>query len=143
MGTIAGKNSGIIKKCQATSNKIIINYHDYNACVGGIVGLQTGGEIINCHFQGRILLDNYYSEKYSSLSEDRTIQICAGIIIGYRQAGVFNKNTYSLPIGVLGDMVSSVRDLSIVKWTTGALWWKKTHTHDQTLYFKNEVCGRY
>lgn len=143
MGTIAGKNSGVIKKCQATSNKIIINYHDYNACVGGIVGLQTGGEIINCHFQGRILLDNYYSEKYSSLSEDRTIQICAGIIIGYRQGGVFNKNTYSLPIGVLGDMVSSVRDLSIVKWTTGALWWKKTHTHDQTLYFKNEVCGRY
>lgn len=141
MGAIAGKNSGRIDNCTASS-KIIINYRDYNACVGGIVGLQTSGEVTKCRFIGRILLNNYYSEKYNGIVEDRDIQICAGFIIGYKQGGTLNGNSWELCVGCLGNIVSSVTDLRTITWTTGALWWKKTYTHDQALYFKNAACGR-
>lgn len=146
MGMVAGKNSGTIKNCNvgAVYTDIEFEYRDYNLCVGGIVGLQTAGSVLNCSFAGRIIWTlNYRSETYPVRSENREMQPCAGIIIGYKQGGVTSGNSWKNDI-VTDDKDNVVSKLEpcVVTWTTGSLWWQETHTHDQGLYFKNEECGR-
>ncbi|MCM1439741.1 MAG: leucine-rich repeat domain-containing protein, partial [Roseburia sp.] len=68
MGTIAGKNSGAIRYCSAGNNimEIRYEYRDYNACIGGIVGIQTDGYVTNWSYQGEIYWSSSYtSSKYS------------------------------------------------------------------------------
>jgi len=144
MGTIAGKNTGTIKNCKAgnTVTQIEFEYSDYNACVGGIVGLQVNGDVINCSFQGKVIWGNYSSEIYPDRTQNREMQPCMGIMIGYKQGGSISGSSWKDVYGAQDTIVISYSKPSIVEWTTGALWWQETHTHNQGLYFKNEECGR-
>lgn len=145
MGTIAGKNAGTISNCHGGNGVTQIDYlyRSYNASVGGIVGLQTAGKVENCSFQGRIVWSSvYYSENYDSWYEDREMQPCIGIMIGYKQGGSITGSSWELGSGQFGDMVGAIVDPVVVTWTTGALFWEEEHEHDQGLYFKNEECGR-
>lgn len=142
MGTIAGKNSGTIKNCDISDGYIEFTYSDYNACVGGIVGLQVSGSVTNCNFQGKIVWGNYNSETYPNRTENREMQPCMGIMIGYKQGGTISGSSWADTSGGQGKIVVSFSTPSIVEWTTGSLWWQETHTHDQGLYFKNEECGK-
>ncbi len=151
------KNEGLIPLCiekdklidyyktdidGCTNNQEIqINYEGINCCVGGIVGKQESGSTKSCFYNGTIRLLNY-NQPSSELANDRNIQICAGIIIGYKKSGVAINNTYENAPGIPGDIVKDVIGLRVVTWTTGSLWWAQTHTHNQALYFKNNTCGR-
>lgn len=143
MGTIAGKNSGTISNCEAGSNiqQIWYDYRDYNASVGGIVGLQTSGKVINCTYQGLIMLRNYYSSDNTNQSENRVMQPCIGIIIGYKQGGTTSGNSW-LYTSSRDYIVTSIFGPYVVTWKEGWWLWEKTYTHDQGLYFKDEECGR-
>lgn len=140
MGGIVGLNYGNIDGC-TNNQEIQINYEGINCCVGGIVGKQESGSTKSCFYNGTIRLLNY-NQPSSELANDRNIQICAGIIIGYKKSGVAIYNTYENAPGVPGDIVKDVIGLRVVTWTTGSLWWAQTHTHNQALYFKNSTCGR-
>lgn len=140
MGGIVGLNYGNIDGC-TNNQEIQINYEGINCCVGGIVGKQESGSTKSCFYNGTIRLLNY-NQPSSELANDRNIQICAGIIIGYKKSGVAINNTYENAPGVPGDIVKDVIGLRVVTWTTGSLWWAQTHTHNQALYFKNSTCGR-
>lgn len=145
MGIIAGKNSGTISNCQAGNGvaQIMYGYRNYNASVGGIVGIQTAGKVENCSFEGRIIWGSeYYSENYDSPKEDREMQPCIGIMIGYKQGGSISGSSWKTGPGQLSDIVSAVIEPVVVKWTTGALFWEEDHEHDQGLYFKVAECGR-
>lgn len=144
MGTIAGSSSGIISDCDAGSNMqdICVRYHDYNACLGGIVGIQTDGQITDNHFQGSIYMKNYSSDKYNKQSEDREMQMCAGIIVGYKQKGFIQNNTYNVKNENTDTEVVYADNFYVVTWKTGWWLWEETHTHNQGLYFKNAICGR-
>lgn len=138
MGIIAGKNTGWITNCTTYNlDDIFFDYNDYNACLGGIVGVQESGGVGNCKFQGKIIFQNYQSSNYNSQKEDRALQPCAGIIIGHKIGGTVSGNTWAS-----NECVLSNRNFYTVTWTTGALWWKETHTHNQGLYFRNAECGR-
>ena len=140
MGGIVGLNYGNIDGC-TNNQEIQINYEGINCCVGGIVGKQESGSTKSCFYNGTIRLLNY-NQPSSELANDRNIQICAGIIIGYKKSGVAINNTYENAPGIPGDIVKDVIGLRVVTWTTGSLWWAQTHTHNQALYFKNSTCGR-
>lgn len=141
IGGIAGKNSGTIQGCKVGgySHKITFNYYDYNACVGGVVGLQTSGSVKNCSYEGTIMSLNYFSNVYKKQSEDRTMQLCVGIIIGRKQGGTTSGNSWS---SAYDSIVTSVDGPYVVTWTTGWWLWEETRTHDQGLYFKDDECGR-
>lgn len=141
MGVIAGKNSGEIMDCDAGNGNTKIDYQfdgTVNACVGGIAGLQTKGEIKNCSFQGQIIW------LIKDLQGNRVVQPCIGIILGYKQDGTCSGSDWKPLSGLPEDsaIVDSIGEPEVVTWTTGALWWTETHTHNQGLYFKNEECGR-
>lgn len=144
MGVVAGKNSGIITNCAIGGDlqDIHFEYVDYNACVGGIVGLQTAGKVENCTYVGRVCFTNYSSKTCPVQSENREMQICVGQIIGYKKGGLVSGCSAMLPSGVVTDIVYTSRIFYTVTWTTGSLWNKVTHTNDQALYFRNEICGR-
>lgn len=147
IGTIAGQNTGIISNCNVGNGNFDIRYTYSgltNACVGGIVGLQVNGQVTNCSFQGKITWSaNYKSDKYNSFGEDREMQPCIGIMIGYNQGGSISGSSWQAKSGVPdGYIVGAEMEPVIVTWTTGALWWQETHTHNQGLYFRNEECGR-
>lgn len=140
MGYVAGKNDGTISGC-SVGGEIQYEYKDYNACVGGVVGLQITGSVTNCHVSGRIYITNYSSEKYNTISADREFQPCIGIVIGYRQGGNSSGNTWTVDNWV-PSFVYSAQGFYTVTWTEGALWWQQTYTHVQDLYVKSEECGR-
>lgn len=143
MGTVAGKNLGIIKNCNVGTNGLSTwyTYSDYNASVGGIVGLQTAGSIANCSFKGRIYwTSNYWSESEYSMDENREMEPCIGIMVGWLKGGTISGSSWQPNYGET-KIVVSASEPKVVTWETGALWWKKTHTHDQGRFFKNEECG--
>lgn len=96
MGTIAGKNAGFIRDCNVESffPYIDFTYNDYNACIGGIAGIQTEGSIKNCTFTGQINL-KYSSSKYNLQKNNWEMQPCMGIIIGRMQGGSVGENTWT------------------------------------------------
>lgn len=133
MGGIVGLNFGTISDCE-NSEMIDICYEDMNFCVGGIAAIQSSGTIYYCTYKGTIRLLSYDSEKYSDISKDHTIQMCAGIIVGYKLDGGLVGNGYSSKDGT--NVVSSF-ELTVVKY--GIF---NAYKHDQGLYFKNAICGR-
>lgn len=62
----------------------------------------------------------------------------------YKQGGSCSGNDWKPLSGLPEDseIVDSIGEPKVVTWTTGALWWTETYTHDQGLYFKNAECGR-
>lgn len=133
MGGIVGLNFGTISDCE-NSEMIDICYEDMNFCVGGIAAIQSSGTIYYCTYKGTIRLLSYDSEKYSDISKDHTIQMCAGIIVGYKLDGGLVGNGYSSKDGT--NVVSSF-ELTVVKY--GIF---NAYKHDQGLYYKNAICGR-
>ncbi|MBR4495569.1 MAG: hypothetical protein IKP12_00370 [Acholeplasmatales bacterium] len=161
VGGIAGYNSGTISKCYVYSHNV-----DGYGNKGGICGINTiNGKVIDCIFDGLITnryekddqleqysvggfvginygeveyCKNYGKIKFSlgnypetKLSDSRTMQPRMGLYIGTNY-GTYKGNVSYIDIDTKG--------LKIVKWETGALWWKKTYTFDQTYYCGNE-CG--
>lgn len=103
--------------------EIEIDYYDYNASVGGIVGKQfSNGVVRDCTFSGRISLWGYYSDKYDKLHENTEFQLYVGIIVGYNVNGKVLNCTWSNEVPI----VTSLRAMNST----------------QSLYFKNEVYGK-
>lgn len=142
MGVIAGLNSGSISHCEVGNqiHEIIFKYRDYNACVGGIAGKQIAdGLIFSCSYLGRIgWSSDYKSSKYSNWNENREMQPCIGIMLGYIEGGLIKGSSWK-SAGILGSTVVYAQTPPVkVTWKQSG----KTQTHDQGLYFKNEECGR-
>lgn len=145
IGTVAGKNSGIIDNCSIgwSAHEVNFSYNDYNACVGGIVGIQTDGRITNCYFRGNVVWSsNYTSSQYPDPTQNREMQPCIGIIVGRKQGGYLSENTWMHGTKATNDVVTATWSPTVVTWETGWWLWKETHTNNQALYFKNEECGR-
>lgn len=141
LGGVAGKNSGYITNCIGC--QIEFTYTGYNLSAGGIVGIQTGGYVKNC-FTDDVIFYTRYNVEDSLASEDRTMELYVGIIIGYKQGGTTSGNTWEDPKGFSSVVTNvwAIEPLYEVTWKTGWWFWEETHTHDQGLYFRNEECGR-
>lgn len=105
---------------------------DHYAAAGGIVGYAEGGTISYCDVAGDVdVAYNGFS------SESRSLAPELGIIAGRST----NATTYIA--NVADGEISAINGLNVIKWTTGALWWKEEHSWDQAQYAKGNNVGRY
>ena len=99
--------------------------------VGGIVGYAEGGTISYCDVASNVDVDyNGFSSSSRSLAPE------LGIIAGRSTSAT----TYTS--NVAEGKTGAINGLNVITWTTGALWWKETHTWDQAQYVGGTV-GRY
>lgn len=125
-GGIVNKNYGEINNCK---NYVGVNvyYLDKNCIVGGIAATLYSNSLIGCY--------NYGSICYSSskLSDNRNVAPIIGGVIGYKAGGTYT-NCYNNGSVMRGKLYSFT-------YTTGALWWKETHTVNQAQYV-NSIVGK-
>lgn len=159
-GGIAGYNNGKINNCSVQIYSL-----DGYGHKGGIVGYNaSSGTITGCKVEGLL------SARYSPDEIERTNQYSVGGIVGINYGKVTNNKNYATlryvscgnegdsrvlqpRIGQIigsnygtysGNTCSGSVDKGVLKtvtWTTGILWWKETHTHNQAQYVSSGIYG--
>ena len=142
-GGIVGHNKGgTITHCEIALSNVSC-YQEFESdtadgyssghygAVGGIVGYAEGGTISYCDVASNVDVDyNGFSSSSRSLAPE------LGIIAGRSTSAT----TYTS--NVAEGKTGATNGLNVITWTTGALWWKETHTWDQAQYVGGTV-GRY
>lgn len=142
-GGIVGHNKGgTITHCEIALSRVSC-YQEFESdtadgyssghygAVGGIVGYAEGGTISYCDVASNVDVDyNGFSSSSRSLAPE------LGIIAGRSTSAT----TYTSNIAE--GKTGAINGLNVITWTTGALWWKETHTWDQAQYVGGTV-GRY
>lgn len=142
-GGIVGHNKGgTITHCEIALSNVSC-YQEFESdtadgyssghygAVGGIVGYAEGGTISYCDVASNVDVDyNGFSSSSRSLAPE------LGIIAGRSTSAT----TYTS--NVAEGKTGAINGLNVITWTTGALWWKETHTWDQAQYVGGTV-GRY
>lgn len=159
-GGIAGYNNGKINNCSVQIYSL-----DGYGHKGGIVGYNaSSGTVTGCKVEGLL------SARYSPDEIERTNQYSVGGIVGINYGKVTNNKNYATlryvscgnegdsrvlqpRIGQIigsnygtysGNTCSGSVDKGVLKtvtWTTGILWWKETHTHNQAQYVSSGIYG--
>ena len=90
-----------------------------------------GGTVSYCDVASNVDVDyNGFSSSSRSLAPE------LGIIAGR------STSSTSYVSNVAEGTTGAINGLNVITWTTGALWWKETHTWDQAQYVGGTV-GRY
>lgn len=144
VGGIAGKNEGRISRCNVRYSRVIcyqnFNNQNYNSFyksghygyAGGITGWNTY-TISSCNVLESVEVwcgaFNYTGKDYSFAPE-------MGVFCGRSTSNPSNCSMFS-NVEVYGQY------LHTETWTTGALWWKENHSHDQAQYVGKRAVGHF
>jgi len=138
-GGIAGLNHGVIRDNTISNINIQVRLFqsstgDNNYIMAGGITASNFGNIENNNLS--IVLIKFIANNID-ISNNRTIQPRIGYITGYNNSSgsVISNNI------VTTQSLIDKGELTIVKWTTGALWWIKHYSHNQYEFVKDSNIG--